>query len=53
MNFRAWCREMWYEHVEECRAWEGVEPTATPQEYFNKYKFWLKREFRHQQNANR
>ena len=49
MKFRIWCREMWYEHVEESRVWEGVEPTATPQEYFNKYKYWLKREYRHQQ----
>ena len=53
MNFRAWCREMWYQHVEECLTWEGVEPSATPQEYFNKYKYWLKREYRHQLNANR
>ena len=53
MNFRAWCREMWYQHIEECLTWEGIEPTATPQEYFNKYKYWLKREYRHQLNANR
>ena len=48
MNFRQWCQEKWYEHVEETRAWEGHEPTATSQEYFNRYKFWLKREYRHQ-----
>jgi hypothetical protein len=48
MNFRAWCREKWYEHVEERIAWEGVEPTATAQEYFSKYKWWLRREFRAQ-----
>ena len=49
MSFRDWVREKWYEHVEEVRTWEGVEPTATPQEYFNSYKFWLKREYRYQQ----
>ncbi len=53
MNFRIWCREMWFQHMDECLAWEGVEPTATPQEYFNKYKYWLKREYRHQHNENR
>ena len=49
MKFRIWCREMWFQHMDECLAWEGHEPTATPQEYFNKYKYWLKREYRHQQ----
>lgn len=48
MNFRSWVREKWYEHVEECRTWEGHEPTATPQEYFNKYCWWLKREYKYQ-----
>lgn len=51
MTFRAWCQEMWYQHVEECLSWEGHEPTGTPQEYFNRYKFWLKREYRHQQGS--
>ena len=27
MNFRQWVQEKWYEHVEEVRTWEGVEPT--------------------------
>lgn len=48
MNFRAWCQEMWYQHVEESLAWEGFETTATPQEYFAKYKWWLKREYKYQ-----
>jgi hypothetical protein len=49
MNFRLWCQQMWYEHVEESSVWEGVEPTGTANEYFNKYKWWLKREYRHKQ----
>lgn len=53
MKFRQWCREKWYEHVDECRAWEGVEPTATAQEYFNKYKYWLKREYKHENNNSK
>lgn len=48
--FRHWCHEMWCQHVDEYIAWEGFEPTSTPQEYFNKYKFWLKREYKYQHN---
>lgn len=52
MNFRTWCMEKWFEHVEESINWEGFEPTSTKQEYFNKYKYWLKREYKHQRNDN-
>jgi hypothetical protein len=52
MNFRAWCREKWFEHKDELEAYGQTLP-YTSQEYFAKYKFWLKREYRHQQNANR
>lgn len=48
MTFRHWVQEKWYEHVEECLAWQGLEPSATPQEYFARYKYWLKREYQHQ-----
>ena len=47
-TFRSWVQEMWYEHVEETRAWEGVETSATPREYFTRYRWWLKREYQHQ-----
>ncbi len=53
MTFRNWCREKWYEHCNEFEAWFKRQPEYTPQEYFSKYKYWLKREYRHQQNANR
>lgn len=48
MNFRLWCQEKWYEHQEELFNWEGFYPTATAREYFAKYKWWLRREFRAQ-----
>lgn len=51
-DFRTWCREKWYEHVEESITWNGYEPTATPKEYFNKYAYWLKREYKHQRQNN-
>jgi hypothetical protein len=34
--------------MEESRIWNGYEPTATQQEYFAKYKYWLKREYKHE-----
>ena len=46
MKFRHWCYEKWQEHKEELFLWEGFYPTATGQDYFNKYKWWLKREYR-------
>jgi len=50
MNFRSGCREKWYEHVDELISY-GLEPQFTAQEYFDRYKFWLKREFKHQQGV--
>ncbi len=29
----------------------GLKPQLTAQEYFDQYKFWLKREYRHQQGV--
>ena len=52
MNFRAWCQEMWFQHVDEMSAY-GQRLPYTAKEYLAKYKYWLKREYRHQQNANR
>lgn len=49
MNFRSWCREMWYEHKAEMEAYGQTLP-YNAQEYFLKYKFWLKREFKHQRS---
>lgn len=45
MKFRAWCYEKWQEHCEEVYQWEGFYPTATSQEYFGKYRWWLKRQY--------
>ena len=48
MTFDAWLRFMWEQHCEEVEAWEGRPPCYSAREYFNKYKWWLKREYRHQ-----
>jgi hypothetical protein len=45
--FRSWLRIIWTANAEE-RADFGFSP-ITLQEYFNRYKYWLKREYRYQQ----
>ncbi len=47
-TFRHWLNEKWYEHKEECAVWHTA-PCGDVKEYFNKYKYWLKREYRHHQ----
>ena len=49
-SFRMWCTEKWFEHKDELEAYRQELP-YTSREYFEKYKYWLKREYRHQQNA--
>lgn len=52
MNFRIWCQEKWYEHVDELD--EYRQPLVYgAKEYFAMYKWWLRREYRHQQGVNK
>lgn len=44
-HFRVWCTNKWFEHRDEVLEWTGHSPDYTPEQYFNKYKWWLKREF--------
>jgi hypothetical protein len=46
-TFRSWVREIWMENCEE-RLTFNQNP-ATIKEYWNTYKYWLKREYQHQQ----
>ena len=50
--FRQWLQQMWYNHCLEIEEWTGKVPAYDIKVYFAKYKYWLKREFRHQQNVN-
>jgi hypothetical protein len=45
--FRHWVQQLWYEHVDEMESYQQ-ELGHSSTEYFKKYKFWLKREFKHQ-----
>ena len=44
-EFKIWVQEMWYKHEAECEAYR--DHTKSPTEYWNKYKWWLKREFKY------
>jgi hypothetical protein len=46
-SFRAWLQNLWLENCSENDSWG--QPKLTMAEYFSRYKYWLKREYRHQQ----
>lgn len=46
-SFKLWAQEMWYTHCDESESW-GQPLRYTAREYFAKYKWWLKREYRYQ-----
>jgi hypothetical protein len=46
--FRRWVNELWMENREE-RLLYGEEP-ATINQYWERYKYWLKREYKHQRD---
>ena len=45
--FRSWLIELWYNNREERLTFK--EPPINLDEYFNKYKWWLRREYRFRQ----
>ena len=47
-DFRAWVNNLWIENCNERDAYG--EPQCDPKEYFNKFKWWLKREYKHQRS---
>ena len=47
-HFRAWVHQLWVENCEE--HFTHAEPILDAADYFQRYKYWLKREFRHRQN---
>lgn len=50
-NFRIWLERKFFEYKDECSV--NKEQDKTLREYFGKYKYWLKREFRHQQKMDK
>jgi len=45
-DFRSWVHQLWVENCDEHFA--HAEPRLDVTEYFQRYKFWLKREYQHQ-----
>jgi len=45
-DFRLWVNSQWFDYREECLAWEGKQPKGTTQDYFNKYKWFLKAKYK-------
>lgn len=52
MTFRTWCREKWYEHIDELDSYKQPLP-YTAKEYFAMYKWWLRREYQFQLKAKK
>lgn len=50
-KFRVWLQNIWLDNCEEHR--QCAELPYSMQEYFQKYKFWLKREYKYQQRKQR
>jgi hypothetical protein len=47
-SFRMWCQEKWFEHKDELEFY-GQSLSYDSRQYFERYKYWLKREYQHQQ----
>jgi hypothetical protein len=45
--FRNWVRELWMQHKDEYSDLKLPIPEEDVEEYFQKYKYWLKREYQH------
>lgn len=48
MNFRTWLQNKWYEHLDELDSLGIPHPDYDLKKYFEKYKWWLKREYQFQ-----
>ena len=48
--FRLWVQRIWMDNCDE-RLTVGEDP-VTINQYWNTYKYWLKREYQHQQGQN-
>jgi hypothetical protein len=49
-KFRHWLHEVWLQNCDEHR--EYGETPLTQEQYFKMYKYWLKREYKHQRSQN-
>ena len=47
--FRLWLQELWFLHRQEVLSWEHKPVNYEMDVWFNRYKWWLRREFQFQQ----
>jgi|APGre2960657468_1045069.scaffolds.fasta_scaffold31154_1 hypothetical protein len=50
-HFRSWVRNLWYENRDEHNFFN--QQGYSLEEYFNRYKYWLKREYQYQQRQQK
>jgi hypothetical protein len=53
MSFRYWCSQKWFDHCEEVESFTGRNPNYDSKEYFRMYKWWLRREYRHEMKGEK
>ena len=53
MDFRHWCNQKWFDHCDEVESFTGSRPDYDSKLYFNMYKWWLKREYRHEMKGEK
>lgn len=46
-SFRIWLQEIWMRHKDEYSDIGMIVPERDLGHYFQKYKYWLKREYKH------
>jgi hypothetical protein len=51
-TFRHWLNQQWYEHCAEFEGWFGRQPHYDLKDYFQRYRWWLRREYQHQQGEH-
>jgi len=44
--FRTFVYDKWYEYKDEVRTWEKREVEGSPEDYFQKYKWFLKEKYK-------
>jgi hypothetical protein len=50
-SFKDWLQDLWYENCEERMSWGNTKLSLS--EYFQQYKWWLRREYRFQQRTKK
>ena len=48
ISFRVWVTEQWFNHTEEVLCYTRKTVDYDVKEYFQRYKWWLKREYKYQ-----